>query len=46
VKTLVNSAVDGERDASTLKADAVATLQKTYPSVASDVTFSQGLFIH
>jgi hypothetical protein len=42
VKTLVNSAVDGERDASTLKAEAVATLEKSYPSIAFNETFSQG----
>jgi hypothetical protein len=46
VKTLVNSAVDGEREASALKAAAVATLQRTYPSIAFDETFSLGLFIH
>ena len=46
VKTLVNSAVEGEREATVLKAKAVAALQRTYPSVAFNETFSQGLFIH
>ena len=46
VKTLVNSAVGGEREASALKAGTLATLQRTYPSIAFDGAPSKSVFIH
>lgn len=46
VRTLVNTAVDGEREASALKTEALATLQRTYPSLAFNETSSKSLSVH
>jgi hypothetical protein len=46
VRTMVDSAVAGERDANTLKARALATLQENYPSVAICGVHAPSLSVH